>query len=392
MIKIEEAYDIVKKAAFTLTTERVLFSESLNRILAEDVKSDIEMPPFNKSAVDGYACRKEDIDSGFRELEIIESVKAGQIPQKIVEKGQCTQIMTGASVPEGADIVVMVEHVEITDNKIKIKKKEEKGNVSFKAEDVKKGQIVLRKGIQIKPQHIAIFASVGYINVLTYKIPQLAIISTGDELVEPQNKPGVSKIRNSNGHQLIAQATQMGVKANYYGIVKDIEEDTYNIVIKALAENDMIILTGGVSMGEFDFVPNILKQAGINILFDRIAVKPGKPTIFGTLGKKFCFGLPGNPVSSFIQFELLVKPLLFEMMGMDFKPVDIRLPMAIEYSRKRTVRRSYIPVIIENGMIKTVEYHGSAHIHALSLADGIISIPIGVKSLKKGEIVSVRQI
>jgi len=389
MIKIEEAYDIVINSAVTLTTEKVEFNNSLYRILAEDVKSDIEMPPFDKAAVDGYACKSSDVDL---ELEVVESVQAGQTPLIKVGNGQCTQIMTGAPVPEGIDTIVMVEHTEKNNGKVKVLIKSTKTNISHRAEDVKEGQVVLQKGIQIKPQHIAIFASVGYTNVLVYKKPKVGIISTGDELVEPNEKPGLSKIRNSNGHQILAQVSAMGAQAKYFGIAKDTEEDTFRIVSEALSESDTIILSGGVSMGEFDFVADVLKRAGINILFDSIAVKPGKPTTFGVADKKFCFGLPGNPVSSFIQFELLTKPLLYRLMGLNFKPVEIRLPMAVEYSRKRTVRKSYIPVLIENGKIKPIEYHGSAHIHALNKADGIISIPIGVNTLKEGEIVDVRQI
>ncbi|MEA3503635.1 MAG: gephyrin-like molybdotransferase Glp [Bacteroidota bacterium] len=389
MIKIEEAYDIVINSGFVLGTEHIPFNESLNRVLAEDVKSDIEMPPFDKTAVDGYACKAADLEM---KLKVIESIQAGQMPQKKVEKGECTQIMTGAPVPQGIDTVVMVEHTELINGKVKILQNSSKSNISHRAEDVKEGQVVLKKGIQIKPQHIAIFASVGYTNVLVHKKPLVGIISTGDELVEPQDKPGLSKIRNSNGHQLVAQVIAMGAHANYYGIAKDTEEDTFRIVTKALSENDMILLSGGVSMGEFDFVAGVLERAGIKILFNKIAVKPGKPTTFGIAEKKFCFGLPGNPVSSFIQFELLAKPLLFTMMGMEFKPVEIRLPMAVDYTRKRPVRRSYIPVLIENGEIRPIEYHGSAHIHALNKADGVISIPIGIETIKKGEIVDVRQI
>lgn len=389
MINFEEAYETVKKSIITLNTEHIPFSDSADRILAEDLKSDIEMPPYNKSAVDGYACKAKDLDLT---LEIIEVVQAGQTPVKKVQKGQCTQIMTGAPVPEGADTVVMVEYTETENNKVKILRKQSKTNISYRAEDVKEGQTVLKKGILIKPQHIAIFASVGYTNVLVYRKPKVGIISTGDELVEPNEKPGISKIRNSNGHQLMAQVSIMGAEPAYYGIAKDTEEDTYDIVTKALSENDLILLTGGVSVGEFDFVPDVLVKAGLKILFNSIAVTPGKPTTFGVADKKFCFGLPGNPVSSFVQFELLVKPFLYGMMGCDFKSSEIKLPMSKDYSRKRTSRKAFIPVYIEKGEINPVEYHGSAHIHALSKADGLISIPIGIDTLKKGEIVDVRQI
>jgi molybdopterin molybdotransferase len=349
----------------------------------------MEMPPFDKSAVDGYAYRYEDIDLS---LEIIETVQAGKMPQKTVQSGQCTQIMTGAPVPIGANRVVPVEDIEIIDHKLSIKKKEQKINISFRAEDVKEGQVVLNKGLLIKPQHIAVFAVVGYTNVLTYKIPKVGIISTGDELVEPDQKPGLSKIRNSNSYQLMSQVTAMGALPSYYGIAKDTEEDTYLKISTALRENDVILLTGGVSVGEFDFVADVITRIGFDIQFESIAVTPGKPTTFATLNKNFCFGLPGNPVSSFVQFELLIKPFLYGMQGYDFKRVEIKLPMGLDYKRKNSTRRYFLPVTIKNGEIFPVEYHGSAHIHSLTTAHGLISLASGTSLLKKGEIVDVRQI
>ena len=389
MIQFEEAYKIVKDSIAILGTERIDFSESVNRILAEDIKSDIEMPPFDKSAVDGYACKAKDLDSP---LKVVEVVQAGQTPLKTIQKGQCTQIMTGAPVPKGADTVVMVEYTEVKNNKVKIQRKQSKTNISYQAEDVKEGQTLLKKGILIKPQHIAVFASVGYTQVLVYKQAKVGIISTGDELVEPNEKPGLSKIRNSNGHQLIAQVASIGAKPTNYGIARDTYEDTFRMVTKALLENDIILLSGGVSVGEFDFVGEVIENAGIRILFDSVAVTPGKPTTFGKSDTKFCFGLPGNPVSSFVQFELLTKPFLYGMMGYDYKATEIKLPVAKDYTRKRTERKAYIPVHIENGEVKRVEYHGSAHIHALSSADGLIYFPVGQNTLKKGELVDVRQI
>lgn len=390
MITIEKAYQQVLEKAYLLETEKVDFISSVGRILAEDVSSDIEMPPFDKSSMDGYACRRADVDNI---LEIIEVIPAGKTPTKEIGKNQCAKIMTGAPVPKGADFIAMVEFCEETDNKfVKILKVTQRNNISYKAEDVKAGQVVLKKEIQIKSQHIAVFASVGYTQVLVTRQPKVGIISTGDELVEPNLKPAISQIRNSNGYQLISQVKACGAIPNYIGIADDTPEDTFDKVSKALAENDIVLLTGGVSMGSFDFVPEVLKKAGIEILFDSIAVTPGKPTTFGTAGRKICFGLPGNPVSSFIQFELLVKPLIYKLMGLDFKPLDIQMPMGIEYKRKKADRKAYIPVFIKDGEVFPVEYHGSAHIHAMTFAEGIIYFPIGVDTLLKGETVHVRQI
>jgi molybdopterin molybdotransferase len=390
MISIEEAYDIVLQNAYKLETEKVLFTDSLGRILAEDVKSDIEMPPFDKSAMDGYACRKQDVQNT---LEIIEVIPAGKIPEKEIGANQCAKIMTGAPIPKGADFVVKVESTEEFENKfVTVISKVGKHNISFRGEDVKAGQQVLNKGLEIKPEHIAVFASVGYTNVLVGKQAKVGIISTGDELVEPDQKPSLSQIRNSNAYQLIGQVKACGAIANYIGIAEDTPEDTFDKVSKALTENDIVLLTGGVSMGSFDFVPEVMKKAGVGILFDSIAVKPGKPTTFGIAGKKFCYGLPGNPVSSFMQFELLVKPLIYKLMHRTTNPIEFQLPMGVNYNRRTTDRKAYIPVYIENSQVFPVDYHGSAHLHALTLAHGFISMDIGKELIKKGEFVHVRQI
>lgn len=389
MITIEKAYEIVLQNSYQLATEKILFTDSLGRILAEDVKSDIEMPPFNKSSMDGFACRKEDLNNT---LEIIEVIPAGKTPEKKIGKNQCANIMTGAPIPKGADCVVQVELTEVDGNFVQIIEIPQKENISYQGEDVKVGTRVLEQGIKIEAQHIAVFAAVGYTDVVVYKRPQVGIISTGDELVEPQNKPSLSQIRNSNGYQLIAQVKACGAIANYIGIAEDTPKDTFEKVSKALNENDIVLLTGGVSMGTFDFVPQVLEQAGVKIDFDSIAVKPGKPTTFGMAGKKFCFGLPGNPVSSFIQFDLLVKPLIYSLMGQDYKALDIQMPMGIDFKRRNADRKAYFPIIIENGKVFLVDYHGSAHIHAISFAHGIISMEIGKGVIKKGEIVHVRQI
>ena len=163
--------------------------------------------------------------------------------------------------------------------------------------------------------------------------------------------------------------------------------------MKSLNRNDVTILSGGVSMGEYDLVPEIMKEIGLELIFQRIAIQPGKPTIFGVKGEKICFGLPGNPVSSFVLFELLVKPLLFGLMWYKFTPLNIKLPMGKQYNRKKSTRQSWLPVLInKEGEIEPVEYHGSAHIHALNNAVGFISIPIGETTLPKGEFVHVRLI
>lgn len=388
MITYEEALEIVLKNSYLTEKENVLLQNSIGRVLAEDVFSDINMPPFNRSAVDGFACRREDISL---ELEVIETVRAGQFPEKKIRQGQCTRIMTGAPVPEGADCVLMVEDtIETTPGRIRFTGEKTKTNISPFAEDVREGDRVLQTGTMIAPQHIAIMAAVGYINPLVAQKTKVTVIATGDEIVEPDRKPGISQIRNSNGLQLVAQAVKAGAEAHYAGIAPDNEEETMQFVVNALENSDIVLLTGGVSMGTYDFVPGILEKAGIEILFKTIAVQPGKPTVFGIKDQKRIFGLPGNPVSAFTIFDILVKPLLWKMMGITTPFRNYRIPLGVDIQRKRSDRMQWIPVIIREGKAYPLEYHGSAHIFSLATADAIAAIPLYSTKLNAGDLIDVR--
>jgi molybdopterin molybdotransferase len=391
MISFEKALDIILDSARYLGDERVDFTDSLDRVLAEDVFSDVDMPPFDKAAMDGFACRREDLD---KELDVIETIPAGKIPEKSIGAEQCARIMTGAMIPEGADTVIMVEQTEETGTeRIRFTASKTTANIAYQAEDVKVGDVMWRKGQPIKPSHIAIFSAVGCTNPLVARQPRVAILSTGDELVEPNEKPGPGKIRNSNAWQLMAQVTQAGSIPVYMGIVPDTKEDTDIAISKALAENDVVILTGGVSMGDFDFVPEIMRKNKVDIHFQKVAVKPGRPTVFGVTDKSWIFGLPGNPVSSFINFEIFVKPLLYKLMGYDFKPVEMKLPMGVNFKRKKADRLEWVPVKMnENAEVVPVSYHGSAHIHAVCLSNALMSVPVDKFEITKGEFVNVRPI
>jgi molybdopterin molybdotransferase len=391
MISFEKAYEIVMSSGFDTGTETVPLSESSDRILAEDVISDLDMPPFNKSSVDGFACRTADLGN---DLEIIETIPAGKWPGKEVGKLQCSRIMTGAAVPSGADCVVMVEDTELLPSgRIRFKGSLTRENVAIRGEDIKRGDVVLRSGKMIRPQDIAVMATAGHTLVTVHRMPCVAVISSGDELVEPDEVPGISQIRNSNAVQLMAQVKRTGASGKYYGIARDDEEVTFSLVEKAISENDIVIITGGVSMGDFDFVPSVLEKAGVRLLFTRVAVQPGKPTTFGIYPGTAVFGLPGNPVSSFVQFELLVRPLIYKMMRYNWKPLTIRLPMKKNFTRRFAGRMAVIPVTISGeGYVSPVEYHGSAHISALPEAFGVITLAVGIETIAEGEIVSVRQI
>jgi molybdopterin molybdotransferase len=391
MISYEEALRTVLDSDYLVASERVGLTDSLNRVLAEDVLSDIDMPPFNKSAVDGYACRRVDLGN---DLHVLEIIPAGKAPEKVVTLNQCSKIMTGAPLPEGADCVIMVEDVEeISPNLIRYKKDRVKENICYTGEDIRRDDLLLIRGTRIMPQHIAVMATAGFANPLVYRKVRVAVISTGDEIIEPNEIPKYSQIRNSNSYQLMAQIIKFGSIPDYLGIALDTRESIMKKITRALDGNDIVLLTGGVSMGDFDYVPDVFKELDIEVRFKSVAMQPGRPTLFGTRQRQFIFGLPGNPVSSFLQFELLVKPLISKISGHHFTPLVIRLPMGQSYERKRSDRLSWLPVRIhETGEVFPLEYHGSAHINSLVQADGFISIAIGQTELRKGDLVNVRQI
>ena len=426
-IKFDDAFEIVMSSARRLGTECADIDRVLNRVLAEDVISDVEVPPFNKSAMDGFACRRADLAN---ELTIIETIPAGYMPRKVIGQNQCAKIMTGAVVPEGADCVIMVEYTEsIAEDKIRFtpleipwSEREQKAknsltgftgrdtedNISLKGEDIKKGDVVLRAGCKIAPQHIAVLAGCGCVKPLVSLQPRVGVIATGNELVEPASKPAAFQIRNSNGFQLVAQVASVSVIAINYGIAADTKKALNGMVKKAIVKNDVVILSGGVSAGDYDLVREILEENNIKLLFEKVAVKPGRPMVFGVKrltaenaekelklksDEVFCFGLPGNPVSSFVMFELLVKPFLYRMMGHNFRPAVSYRQLEETITRKKTERDSWLPVVLrKDNKVVRIEYHGSAHINALCKADGLVCIPAGVAEIKEGTIIAVRQI
>jgi molybdopterin molybdotransferase len=393
MVSLESAISKVIEFSKPLgKTEEVPLWESLGRVLAIDIQSDINMPPFDKSAVDGYACRRADLQSNLR---VIEVIPAGQMPTKTIEEGTCSKIMTGAPVPKGADCVIMVEETKIAyEDTIRFVGSDTKTNIARFAEDIKVNDTVLRKGTLIEPQHIAILASVGTGYVKVSCKPKVSVLITGDELVEVEEKPVHSQIRNSNGHQLYTQAIRSGGEPLYIGIVKDTKEITQKAIANALEKSDIVVLTGGVSMGDFDFVPGVLQELGVDIKFQTIAVQPGKPTVFGVKGDGLIFGLPGNPVSSLFQFDLLVRTAILKKMDAEKPQKDIQLMLlANDYKRKRAERLALAPAKInEKGEVEPINYHGSAHIFALAKATAMIIVPIGVESYNKGDIVNVRSL
>jgi len=257
MIELKEALQIVLSAARPLANERVEMGEALGRILAEDVAADADMPPFDRATMDGYACRRADLGGRFT---VVETIPAGAAPAGAVGPSQCAKIMTGAPVPRGADCVIMIEQTAPAgEDTIRFTGEQTLDNISHRAGFVRAGQVILQKGCRLGPAHIAMLASVGHVRPLVAGRPRVGVIATGDELVPATTAPGPSQIRNSNGPQLLSQLQSMGVTARDYGIVRDVESEIDNVLRAAMTQNDVTIISGGVSVGDFDFVPAILR-------------------------------------------------------------------------------------------------------------------------------------
>lgn len=394
MISIQEALSIANETASVLKTEAIEYLSGCGRILAEDVFSDVDMPPFNKSAMDGYACKKSDLG---KELELLEVIAAGQAPTMLIEAGQCSKIMTGAKVPEGADVVFMVEQSEqLPNGKIRFTGEKTNTNICLRGEDLQTGDRVLAVGTKIEAQHIAMLASVGCTHPVVYCQAKVGIVSTGSELVVPSEKPNPTQIRNSNGPQMEAQVRRMGLPVVNYGIVADKKEETFRVIQKSVLENDVTLISGGVSVGDFDYVPLVIEELGFTIHFNKLSVKPGKHTTFASKkdengNSKYIIGLPGNPVSSFIQFEIFAKVFLNRLMNYSEKHFYMPLPLAHDFNRRKTDRDEFLPVsLTEGNEVEIIRYNGSAHIHAYHGAVGFVLVEKGVEEIKKGSFVHVR--
>ncbi|MBR9999580.1 MAG: molybdopterin molybdotransferase MoeA [Cyclobacteriaceae bacterium] len=385
-----EAQTIVFSSATLMETEHVELSEALGRILAGTVIADADMPPFSRSAMDGYACHAGDQDMP---LEIIDEIPAGKFPEKKIRKGQCAKIMTGAPVPDGSDMVIRVEDMEINDDgRVVIHVKGKVSNIRLQGEDFRKDEKVILPGQRINKQHIGIMAMAGHTKPVVYKQPSVGIITTGAELVPADRTPERSQIRNSNGPQLMAQVMDLGLKGKDYGNVTDDPERIREVILRAVNQHSVVLISGGVSAGDYDFVPDILRETGMDIRLHKMKVRPGKPLLFAVNHNSFVFGIPGNPVSTFVQFECLIKPFLLKLMGNTIFEKRYPMYMGEDYRHVESELQFFIPVRFTERGVFTLSYHGSGHLTSYVNADGILEIPPGKTFIKKGELVHVRPV
>jgi len=398
MLQIEQAQQMMLDAVERTQVVEAGLSDALGLVLAKDVAADADTPPFDKSAMDGFAVRAADLAQLPATLDVIDSIPAGRMPQHEIGPGQAAQIMTGAPMPAGADTVVMVEHTETVNSsdgsqQARIDRAPKQGaNICRQGEDIRRGTVALAAGTHLRPAEIALLATLGKARPNVFKRPTVAVLATGDELVEADEPITGAQIRNSNSPALHARLSQLGVEVSMLGIACDTTDELKRSIVDGL-KSDVFIVSGGVSMGSFDLIPGVLVDCGVELLFQKVAIKPGKPTVFGRHAGGYVFGLPGNPVSTLVIAELFAIPALKQMMGMtDVMPTVTSATLDGEL-RHRADRRSYRPVMLSevDGKLiaASVKYEGSADLVGLTRGNALGIIPAGVQHLGSGAQIEV---
>jgi molybdopterin molybdotransferase len=390
-ITVEQALEIVLAHTPTLPAEEVLLTEALGRVIAEDVASDVDMPPFDRSAMDGYAVRAGDTSGAPVVLEVIGQVRAGQVPDRPLEPGKAFQVMTGAPVPAGATAVQPVEKTRPQDDgrRVEILEPVETGaHISRMGSEVRRGDVVFGRGQSLDPSALAVLASVGKGRLRVGRRPTVSVVVTGDELVDVWTRPSGGQIRNSNGTAVVAQARWAGAEVRDLGTAPD-HADRIAELVRAGFASDVLVLSGGVSEGAFDLVEPVLLRFDVGLLFTRVAIKPGAPLVFGRRGDKLVFGLPGNPVSAQVTFDLFVRPALLRLQGAKTvvrPPVEVEL---LEPARNRSGRKAHLPARVrtEGGRLvaRLVPSQGSADLVAHARANALVVLEADRPRAETGE-------
>ena len=398
MIPVQEALDkILTKIQFK-GVEKIPLDQALGRVMAEDVVSRINNPPLDNSAMDGYALIAGDIQSATPEnpvkLEMVEEIAAGYTAKGTLKPGQTMRIMTGAPIPPGADAVLMQEDTQKDgDSILCLDRADVEENIRRAGEDIKIGESVLKKGTTLSPAHIGMLAVIGRSQIAVGQRPTVSILSTGDEILELDETPQGPQIFNSNGHMLAAQIKSAGGIPIYLGIAKDTEKDLMEKFEWAL-KADIVVSSGGVSVGDYDLVKSTLQKMGQDMLFWKVAMKPGKPLAFGRIGKTPIFGLPGNPVSSFVSFEQFVRPSLRKVLGcsdLSHKTVQAKLTRTIY---KKPGRLHFLSSIVSwadgEYTVTPAGEQGSGILKSAANANGLLIFPLEAEEIKQGQEVAVQ--
>jgi len=407
VLSFEDARRVVDEQSATLQTagiEHVNLLAASGRVLAEDISSDRDLPPFPRSTRDGYAVRSSDLARIPAAFELIGEIKAGEKPENPplrLSAGQAISIMTGAPVPVGADAVVMVEYTKRQDDSVEITQQVSAGeNIVPRGAEARQGSVLLARGLRLGHAAIALAASVGKSEIKVYTRPRVAILTTGDEIVGVDATPGPTQIRNSNSYSLAAQIQKAGGQPVLLPIAPD-EPASLRRLIEEGLKFDLLLMTGGVSMGRYDLVEQVLSEMNAEFFFTGAKIQPGRPVVFGRLAPgasaretpKYFFGLPGNPVSTMVTFELFARPMLAALAGE--RPnklafVHVRLKKEI---RTRTGLRRFLPAILtgelEDSQVEIVPWQGSGDIAAIARANCLVVIPADREHIPAGEFIPI---
>ncbi|TLS37842.1 gephyrin-like molybdotransferase Glp [Pseudalkalibacillus caeni] len=401
-IPINEAVERVMKFSFPGTVETVLLEECDDRYLADDLLADHDVPPFDRSPYDGFAIRAVDSVEASREnpveLEVVEEIGAGTVAKKRLQTGQATRIMTGAALPEGANAIVMLELVqERTEGSKKIiviKRPFKQGDsVSFKGEDTEKGTALVSKGTRITPGVKALLATFGYNKVPVHKKPVVGIYATGTELLDIEEELSPGKIRNSNSYMIQSQIKKAGGEPILFGKLEDDFEVCFQSIKNAIEKVDFLITTGGVSVGDFDYLPAIYEKLGAEVLFNKVAMRPGSVTTVAQLDGKLLFGLSGNPSACFVGCELFVRPILKSFMGSirmhlqkEQAVLQAEFPKPNPFTR---LVRSKATMSDGRLSVKPTGLDKSGVVTSLAGANALMMLPGGTRGFQQGDNVHV---
>ena len=366
--------------------------DALGLVLAQEVRTDRQYPPFDRSTRDGYALRSKEAGPGAQ-LKCVGEIKAGDTVREALAAGTCLQIMTGAAVPAGADAVVMIEHTTREGDLVRFERAVERGqNIVPRGSEAAAAQSILTPGMRLGYAELALAAQVGGVRLECAQRPRVAILSTGDEVVLIDESPGEFQIRNSNSVSLAAQVRIAGGQPVVLGNAADRIEDLGEKIERGLQE-DALVLSGGVSMGKYDLVESVLKAMGAEFFFDAVAIRPGRPAVFGMCQGKPVFGLPGNPVSTMVTFELFVVPAIDLLSGAEARALPLVEARLAEALRERPGLTYFLPARVEwrerAPEVKALRWQGSGDIAALSRANCFLVVPADREKIDIGETVSV---
>ena len=398
MITVEKALETILAQIRVLGSERIDILGSRGRVLAEDIVAGLDVPPHDNSSMDGYAVRHTDIADAVADkpvqLKIMGDLPAGYISEVILQPGQALRIMTGAPVPEGADTVIMQENTTSLGSIVTILQGEKAGtNIRRAGEDIKKGVLLFPAGTLVRPAHIGIMASIRRAMVSVYQRPRVAILSTGDELVDIDGELGPGKIVSSNSYSLMSLVAEAGGTPIMLGIARDTKDALRARLLEGL-HADIIISSGGVSVGDYDYVKDVLQELGANMKFWKVLMRPGQPLAFGVIGGKPAFGLPGNPVSAMVSFEQFVRPAMRKMSGhtkLFRRPIEA---VAQQDVPGRPGRKFFVRCRLtqKDGqwLASTTGEQGSGILMSMAAASGLMVIPADVSGVSAGDKVSVQ--